>query len=239
METGKDRKKVRSPSFPAVDLREAVERARTVYEAERRNMVRPEIVVAHWGYSPRSSGGLQTIAALRAYGLLEGEGAVRLTDRAVHLALDDPGAPHFNAMVREAALAPPVHARLWERYGADLPSDKSLRSFLVLELGFNEGAVDLCLRNYRETLSFAGLGGGAKKEKEETQPPPLPSPTVSAPLMERSPFASLFPSDLTLSFPLLHGNRVELRVLRKIPPREAEQLRTLFGLWLEKITEPD
>lgn len=224
MQTGSDRKKVRSPSFPAIDLREAVEQARVLYEAERRNAARPEIVVAHWGYSPKSSGGLQTIAALRAYGLVEGEGAVRLTDRGVHLALDDPGAPQWTALAREAALAPPVHVRLWERYGADLPSDKNLRSFLVLELGFNEGAVDLCLRNYRETLSFAGLQAGAKKE---IPPPPPPSPAAS------------FLDDLTLSFPLLHGNRVELRVLRKIPQREAEQLRTLFGLWLEKITEPE
>jgi hypothetical protein len=235
METSNDRKKVRSPSFPAVDLREAVERARTFYEAARRNAARPEIVVAHWGYSPKSSGGLQTIAALRAYGLLEGERTARLTDRAVRLVLDDPGSPERTAMVRDAALAPPVHAQLWERYGVDLPSDKNLRSFLVLELGFNEASVDLCLRNYRETLSFSGLGAGAKKE--EAPPPPLPSPTASAstPLLERSPF----PSDLTLSFPLLNGNRVELRVLRRIPPREAEQLRTLFGLWLEKVTEPD
>lgn len=231
METGSDKKKVRSPSFPAIDLREAVERARALYEAERRNAARPEIVVAHWGYSPKSSGGLQAIAALRAYGLVEGEGVVRLADQGVHLALDDPGAPQWTAMAREAALAPPVHARLWERYGADLPSDKNLRSFLVLELGFNEGAVDLCLRNYRETLGFAGLGAGAKTKEEAplpASPPPL-SPSPAAP----------FPEDLALSFPLLHGNRVELRVLRKIPPREAEQLRTLFGLWLEKITEPD
>lgn len=236
METRNDRKKVRSPSFPSIDLGDAVERARALYEAERRNAARPEIVVAHWGYSAKSSGGLQTIAALRAYGLLEGEGTARLTDRAVRLVLDDPSSPERTAMVREAALAPPVHARLWERYGADLPSDKNLRSFLVLELGFNEGSVDLCLRNYRETLRFAGLEAGAK---EEAPPPPLPSPAVSAPLPERSPSPSLFPLDLTLSFPLLHGNRIELRVLRKIPPREAEQLRTLFGLWLEKITEPD
>jgi hypothetical protein len=235
METGNDKKKVRSPSFPAIDLKEAVERARTLYQAERRNAARPEIVVAHWGYSPKSSGGLQAIAALRAYGLVEGEGTARLTDRAVHLALDDPGAPQWTAMAREAALAPPVHARLWERYAADLPSDKNLRSFLVLELGFNEGAVDLCLRNYRETLSFAKLEAGMKREEvAPPPPPPSPSPTAPAPASERP-----FPDDLTLSFPLLQGNRVELRVLRKIPRREAEQLRTLFGLWLEKITAPD
>lgn len=229
METVTDKKKVRSPSFPFLDLREATERARTLYGAERRNGVRPEIAAAHWGYSAKSSGAMQTIAALRSYGLLEGEGTVRLTDRAVRLLLDDAGAPERAGLLREAALGPPVHARLWERYGADLPSDKSLRSFLVLELGFNEGAVDLCLRNYRETLAFAGLVGRPVPGAAE---PPPPSPTVHRP---ESPTA---PLDLTLRVPLLHGNQVELKVLRKIPPREAEQLRRLFDLWLEKIVEP-
>ena len=227
MQTAEDKKKVRSPSFPFIDLREAAERARTLHDAERRNGVRPEIAAAHWGYSAKSSGAMQTIAALRAYGLLEGEGMVRLTDRAAHLLLDDAGSPERARLLREASLSPPVHAQLWERYRADLPSDRSLRSFLVLELGFNEGAVDLCLRNYRETLSFAGLVAGPKAAE-----PPLPSPAPERPL----PLTT--PSDLTLRFPLLHGNQVELRVLRKIPPREAEQLRRLFDLWLEKITEP-
>lgn len=227
MQTVEDKRKVRSPSFPFIDLREAAERARTLHDAERRNGIRPEIAAAHWGYSAKSSGAMQTIAALRAYGLLEGEGMVRLTDRAAHLLLDDAGSPERARLLREASLAPPVHARLWERYHADLPSDKSLRSFLVLELGFNEGAVDLCLRNYRETLAFAGLVAGPKVSEP---PPPSPAPERPLPLTA--------PSDLTLRFPLLHGNQVELRVLRKIPPREAEQLRRLFDLWLEKITEP-
>lgn len=228
MQTTQDKKKIRSPSFPFLDLREATERARVLHAAERRNGVRPEIAAAHWGYSARSSGAMQTLAALRSYGLLEGEGMVRLTDRAVRLLLDDAGSAERAGLLRRAALAPPVHARLWERYGADLPSDKSLRSFLVLELGFNEGAVDLCLRNYRETLAFAGLIGGPSPREAEP-PSPSPAPERTLPLTT--------PPDLTLRFPLLHGNQVELRVLRKIPPREAEQLRRLFDLWLEKITE--
>jgi hypothetical protein len=221
-----DRKKIRSPSFPFIGLREAEARARVLYQAERRNAVRPEVAATHWGYSAKSSGAMQTIGALRAYGLLTGEGMVRLTEPAVRLLLDDPGSPERSALLRTAALAPPVHARLWERYGADLPSDKSLRSFLVMELGFNEGSVELCLRNYRETLAFAGLVSGGLEE-EMTSPSPAPAP-------ERPPSSP----DLTLRFPLLQGNQVELRVLQKISPREAQQLHTLFALWLEKITQP-
>jgi len=51
------------------------------------------------------------------------------------------------------------------------------------------------------------------------------------------PPAPLPPSDLTLGFPLLNDNRVELRVFRKIDPAEADQIRTLFEIWLEKIVD--
>ena len=81
-----DAQKVRSPSFPFISLPGAVHRARELYTAERRNLVSVDVAVAHWGYSPKSSGGKQTIAALRAYGLLEEvRGELRLTDRAQHI----------------------------------------------------------------------------------------------------------------------------------------------------------
>src|SRR3954452_16984189 len=112
------RRKVRSPSFPFISLREALERARAFYEAEQRNAARPETAAAHWGYSPKSSGGKQTIAALRAFGLLEGDTLVKLSGRALRILLDDrEGSEERSRLVQQAALMPPIHARLWERYG--------------------------------------------------------------------------------------------------------------------------
>lgn len=216
---GDKRSLIRSPSFPFISLAEAVERARALYAAERRNAASADAVVRHWGYSPKSSGGKQTIGALRAFGLLEGEGAVRVTDRAVHVLLDE-GSAERDRLLRQAALSPPVYHRLWERYGPDLPSDQGLRTHLIVEMGFNENAVDDVIRGYKETLDFARL-----RETKETALVPLP-PRVPLP-----------PSDLSLRFPLLDDNWGELRVLRKIAPREADQLRTLFEIWLEKIVD--
>jgi hypothetical protein len=213
---------IRSPSFPFVSLAEAVERAGVLYAAERRNPASADAVVRHWGYSPKSSGGKQTIGALRAFGLLEGEGAVRVTDRAVHILLDE-GSAERERLLRQAALAPPVYHRLWERYGPDLPSDQGLRTHLIVEMGFNENAVDEVIRGYKETLDFAGL----RQPREQPKEAPLAAP----------PPAPLPPSDLSFRFPLLDDNWGELRVLRKIAPREADQLRTLFEIWLEKIVD--
>jgi len=174
------------------------------------------------GYSSKSSGGKQTIAALRAFGLLDGEGSVRLTDRAVHLLLDD-GSAERDWLLRQAALSPPVYGRLWERYGPDLPSDKGLQTHLVLEMEFNENAVGDVIRGYKETLDFAKMREPAPTPGLPTQPAPLPPSDPSL--------------DLSSSQLLLNNNRVEFRVLRKIDPAEADQVRTLFAIWLEKITE--
>jgi hypothetical protein len=219
---------IRSPSYPFIGLSEAVERARTLYAAGRRSTVSANAAAEAWGYSAKSSGGKQTIAALRAFGMLEGEGTVRLTDRAVHILLDE-GSDERDRLLRQAALTPPVYMRLWERYGPDLPSDKGLQTHLVLEMGFNENAVVDVIRGYKATLDFAKLRG---PEKAPVSPAPALVPQFLAP-----PPAPLPPSDLTLGFPLLNDNRVELRVLRKIDPAEADQIRTLFEIWLEKIVD--
>lgn len=231
MDEPESRKKVRSPSFPFVGLREALDRARTFYEAEQRNAARPETAAAHWGYSAKSSGGKQTIAALRAFGLLDGDSLVKLSGRALRILLDErEGSEERLRLVQQAALMPPVHARLWERYGAELPSLQTLRLSLILDEGFNENSVDDFLTEYRETLEYARLLTGPAREEKETRterpaaPPPPSQPRISA---EVDPVV----------FPLLDGNAVEFRIRRKVSPEEAEDLRLMFELWLRKIVE--
>jgi len=212
-----DSKRVRSPSFPFISLPEAVHRARELYDAERRNLVHPDVAVAHWRYARSSSGGKQTVAALRAYGLLEDlRGEIRLTDRAQHILVREPGSTERSDLLRQAALSPPLFSKLWDRYGADLPSDRSLRSWLVLELKVNERSVEDLLRSYRETLQYAGL-----LQKEEA--PAEPRPTVRVAALR----------ELTLSFPL-----GEFKVVRRIRPEETEMMRLLFDIWLRQVTEP-
>ena len=231
MNEPESRKKVRSPSFPFLGLREALDRARTFYEAEQRNAARPETAAAHWGYSAKSSGGKQTIAALRAFGLVDGDALVKLSGRALRILLDErEGSEERLRLVQQAALMPPVHARLWERYGAELPSSQTLRLSLILDEGFNENSVDDFLTEYRETLEYARLLTAPGREEKEVQterpatPSPPPQPRISA---EVDPVV----------FPLLDGNAVEFRIRRKISPEEAEDLRTMFELWLRKIVE--
>jgi hypothetical protein len=230
------RKKVRSPSFPFVGLREALDRARAFYEAEQRNSARIETAAAHWGYSPKSSGGKQTIAALRSFGLLDGDSLVKLSGRALRILLDERGdSEERRRLVQQAALLPPIHGRLWERYGAELPSPQTLKLSLILDEGFNESSVDHFLTEYRETLEYARLLAGPAREEtaaertERTAPPPPPPQVREARQMTAA--AAIEP----VVFPLLDGNAVEFRIRRAISAEEAEDVRVVFELWLRKI----
>ena len=222
------RRKVRSPSFPFISLREAVDRARAFHEAEQRNAARPETAAAHWGYSPKSSGGKQTIAALRAFGLIEGDTLVKLSGRALRILLDEREASEERGrLLKQAALMPPLHSKLWERYGPELPSAQTLRLSLILDEGFNENSVDDFLTEYKETLEFARL-----RVAEGVTPRPDPAPAPPPPVRTGGT-AEVDP----VVFPLLDGNAVELRIRRKISPEEVEDLRVMFELWLRKIVE--
>ena len=224
------RRKIRSPSFPFISLREAVDRARKFYEAEQRNAARPETAAAHWGYSPKSSGGKQTIAALRAFGLLEGDTLVKLSGRALRILLNERGpSGEWERLLQQAALLPPLHHLLWDRYKADLPSAQTLRVYLIMDKEFNENSVDDFLAEYKETLEFARLRvpEGAKPLAE---PAPVPSPPPPSRTEE--------PTDIDpVVFPLLHGNAVEFKIRQKISPEEVDDLRVMFEIWLRKIVE--
>ena len=227
------RRKVRSPSFPFISLREAMDRARAFYEAEQRNAARPETAAAHWGYSPKSSGGKQTIAALRAFGLIEGDTLVKLSGRALRILLDERDASEERErLLKQAALMPPLHSKLWERYGPELPSAQTLRLSLILDEGFNENSVDDFLTEYKETLEFARLrmAEGARPRPE----PPRTEPAASPPPPSRTGGTSEVDP---LVFPLLDGNAVEFRIRRKVSPQEAEDIRQVFDLWLQKVVE--
>ena len=168
--------KHRSPAYPFVSLKKAVDRAKAIYDIEKRYAVALEIVAKHWGFKPKSSGLLQTVAALRQFGLLapdEGLGLdrkIRLSERAIRILIDQREDERRKA-VQEAALSPKLYAKLWSMWGDDLPSDGNAVSMLVFEMEFNPDAASAVLKGYKETLSFAGnLSGVSVPDQGESEP---------------------------------------------------------------------
>jgi hypothetical protein len=155
--------RTRSPAYPYIDLRAALEKAAVLWKVEGRHPAVVNVVMQHWGYKEESSTGYSCVAALKKFGLVDHEGMgetrqIRLSGLALAILLDDdPNSADRQEALKTAALAPRIHAELWEKYGPDLPSDQSLKRYLVLEKNFNEAAVDELLEEYKLTMSFAGL----------------------------------------------------------------------------------
>ena len=173
-------KRVRSPNYPAISLKEAITRARELYDEETTHPTTVDVASAHWGYKSVKTGGSIILAALSAYGLMDTEGMgehrkVRVSDLGRGAILDErPDSPERLKLLKEAALLPKLHKELWEKWGADLPSDASVRHYLVTDRGFNEKTVGDFIAEYKATLDFAELinngklanGGRGEKENE-------------------------------------------------------------------------
>ena len=179
------RNRTRSPSYPYLDLPGALEKAAALWHAEGRHATSVSVAMQHWGYKEESSTGYSCVAALKKFGLVEQEGMgetrqMRLSDLALRILLDgDPQSAERRTALREAALSPRIHAELWERYGTDLPSDQSLKRFLVLERSFNEASVNELLAEYKATAAYAGLAVRANGDASPTGPR-LPAPPAQA-----------------------------------------------------------
>jgi len=149
----------RSPRFPFIPLSKALDRVAQFYEHEKRGVAPYSAVAQHWGYSPSSSGALQTLAALKNYGLLEGgRNSLRLTDLAIRILLDKrPDPAERIKLMRQAALNPIIAAEVNKNWPDDLPSDATLNHFLVLEREFNEAtarkAIEILKQNELLTKS--------------------------------------------------------------------------------------
>lgn len=167
--------KSRSPNYPSIPLREAIERAKLLYEVAKRHAVGRPVVVKAWGYSLKSSAGLQTIAALRAFGLLDVEGRgdnaqYKLTTEALYTIVEPENSDRRKKAVQDAALMPEAYRMLHDHYGSDLPADDAIRSWLVVDQSFTESAANQLISDYKDTIAFAQLDSGGTIPEQEQLP---------------------------------------------------------------------
>lgn len=158
------RRQGRSPSYPSIDLERAIGRARELWERDKQFSTPVLAAVKLWGYKGLTGPSGMTVAALKKFGLIEDEGSksdrkIRVTDLAVTI-LNHPESKVREAAIREAALNPGIHALMWGEYGSSLPSDDNLMWMLTREMGFTETGAREFLREYRQTVRFAGLADG-------------------------------------------------------------------------------
>ena len=144
----------RSPNYPAFSLREAIEKAKVIYDQEKRSYTTSDVIAAHLGYNQAVGGpGGRALSAMRQYGLLdESEGKVRLSDAAYYL-IHYPADSQERIQATKAAIRKPaLFSELLTEYKDGLPSDQTLHSTL-LRRGFNPSVIADVIRTFRDTVA--------------------------------------------------------------------------------------
>ncbi len=149
----------RSPSYPFLSLPTAIQRARVLYDKDKKAVIPRDAAIRNWGFSLKSSYAHQTVASLKTYGLVEFVGnGLKLTTSALLILIGAADSPERAAAIRAAALAPSLFAAMWKTYGAEPPSDRTFVTTLVLHHGFpSEAAASEFIGKYKETIGFAKL----------------------------------------------------------------------------------
>lgn len=239
--------RARSPEYPAIGLKEAVERAKMIYDKDYQNRLPKAVIASHMGYKGLSGASLPILSALAKYGLLEGRGdETRISDLAIAIIAHAPGSPERAAALRQAAKSPDLFAELDGRFPDGKASDQAIRSYLLTSK-FIPGAADAAIRSYRDTKQFVeGESKGYNGEEAEQEPAPMTPQSHAQPTstrVDRLGFKPPEPSGTMLQevFNLEEGP-VTLTVPSTLSEESYEDLEAQFALFLRRakrrITKP-
>lgn len=182
----------RSPSYPYINLGEAIAHARAIYQQEKRTPTSAAVIAAHIGFPKLTGPAGRVLSALKQYGLLDdNEGKLRLSDAAFKILMLQDGSVEREELIKKAGLKPQLFKELLNHYKVyypeDLPSDATLREYLIFQKKFNPTWVDQFIRIFKTTLDLAkpwgdGYTGGelagdeAPLEVQDMEPIPTQAP---------------------------------------------------------------
>ena len=146
--------RTRSPNYPSMGLREAVEYIRTIHSSQRRYPASREVLVKLMGYKSLSGAAATAVSSLSKYGLIEGHGdSLRVSELGQDLALHRKGDKEYADALAIAGSRPAFFRQLDTDFPDGLPAEHSIQAYLVKQ-GFNDRAISLALKPYRDTKDF-------------------------------------------------------------------------------------
>lgn len=153
--------KIRSPNYPQYSLERCIESAKILNDKYARVPTPFELAIKAIGLSPKSSSGLQAMASLSYYELIEITGIgverrIKITDLAFKILIDKrPESKERDAAIKEAALNPTFFKKIKEVYGNQIPDDSLLEYDLPIKFKFNPRTVKEFIRSFKDTMTFA------------------------------------------------------------------------------------
>jgi hypothetical protein len=153
--------KDRSPSFPFIPLKIAIERLEAFEKKFGRHPTPFVKVGLAWGLKEKSSQADQILAALRSFGLVRYEGM----GKERQASLTEEGRTYIRAqqdsvkrqILKQSALRPKIIRKFWTTWGPDRPPDEVALDQLTLKNSFTDAGAKNFLSVYDATIAYAGL----------------------------------------------------------------------------------
>lgn len=227
-ETKKKKKATdRSPRYPSVSLREAVNMAKLLYEKERKALVPRAVAVKAWSYNRLHGRSLTMLASVAQYGLLRRQsGSVGISDDAFVILKAPRHSSERKEVLEKCSKTPNIFDEILQQHTRGLPSNDTLEWDLK-QRGFTDSAAETVIECLRDTILFvneetkdynSGNGQDKQEQKNNMETPPMPL------LATESPNKPVLDST-TWNFPLL-GKTASVSIVGGEPVQEDVDLLT-------------
>ena len=148
---------------------------------------------------------------------------------------------NYKNILKEIALNPITYRKLHDEYNGGLPSDSTLKLKLLREYGFNAGKIDGFLKDFRRTLTIAGLSDKEEVtdmkhnnnyQKEYHEKTQEITPETQNKILQISRKGESFP------IPFLKGNKATI-VFDRLPvmQKDLDKLKRWIDLFGESLIE--
>ena len=157
--------RLRSPNYPGIGLRAAVEFVGKLVEKDGKAGAKNEIALKHMGFSGAHGHARAVVSSLKKFNLAELVGGkVIPTQAAIDIVRFPENHPRRVTALRDCALKPAIYKDIIDRYATigEIPGDESFEPELETDWEFNPKAVADFLLDFRDSLTFAGLLDGNK-----------------------------------------------------------------------------
>jgi hypothetical protein len=143
----------RSPNYPGISLKTAVEKITTWYKADGLVASPKDAAMKHMGGDVG-----RVISALKSFGVInEADGRIKLAQRGIDIVARPQEDPKRKQALKDASLSPVIYNELVKQYAGGLPSDTTLQSELIAGRKFNPKFANSFIEDFKATLEFAGI----------------------------------------------------------------------------------
>lgn len=150
----------RSPNYPQINIAQAIDRTRKIYQQASRHSVQDTNAAEFLGYTSLNGTSKAVLSSLKKYGLLvkAADGSKVSNDAFDIFELPEDSQERL-AAIRRCALRPAAFKTLYDSYSAKLPADSIVRHSLMSKQSYHSEGANQLIKVYKETLEYLDKTG--------------------------------------------------------------------------------